>query len=292
MLYGVLCNDQGGIFDELLCFRFTANRFWLTPSPARVAEVAAYIEGRAADLNVSVTNLGYANAYLSVQGPRSRELLATLTGADLSNAGLPFGRLTEDRLGGVPKAVIARSGYSGELGYELFFPVEYAEHVWDAVATAGEPFGIRPCGMKTMRSLRIEKMYFLYGIDISGRTDPLSAGLGSIVQFDDRAFVGRAALEHIAEMGPQQRLCLLDCGAIHPIATGDAVNADGQQVATVTSADPGYTLGSTFAFAHLPVKLAVEGAEVLVTSKVVAEPIKARVLLRAPYDPDRRRLTS
>ena len=187
----------------------------------------------------------------------------------------------------VPGTVISRTGYSGELGYELFYPVEYAEHMWDAVASAGAEWEIRPCGMKTMRSLRIEKMYLLYGLDISAETDPISAGLGWTVRFDDRDFVGRAALEAIKQKGAATRLCLLDTGAIHPIVHGETVLSAGQPVATVTSGDPGFLLGKTFAFAYLPAALTADGTELQILVKDA--PVTARVVRKAPYDPDRLR---
>jgi aminomethyltransferase len=292
VLYSSLCNDSGGIIDDLTCFRFNGDRFWLSPTPSRVAAVVDSVEKLVGDLRVSVTNLGYSNAYLSVQGPKSRELLAKLTDADLSTSTLPYFRFRRGTVAGVPDAVISRTGYSGELGYELFFPIEYAEHVWDSVARAGAADDIRACGMKTMRSLRIEKMYLLYGLDITAETDPLSAGLDWTVRFDDRSFVGRAALEEIAAKSPERKLCLLDTLAgFHPIAHGEAVSIDGELISTVTSGDPGFTLGRTLAFAYLPRNAALSGTEVSIAVKDRPEPVVARVLTRAPYDPQRRQLT-
>ena len=287
VLYSSVCNDAGGIVDDLTCFRFEPGRYWLSPTPSRVATVIEAVERQLGTLSVSVTNLGYSNAYLSIQGPKSRELLGKLTDVDLSTPALPYFSCTRGTVAQVSGMVISRTGYSGELGYELFYPVEYAEHVWDAVAEAGKEWDIRPCGMKTMRSLRIEKMYVLYGLDISTDTDPLSAGLGWTVRFDDRDFVGRAALERIKAEGAKTRLCLLDTGAIHPIVHGEEVRHQGNIVSTVTSGDPGYLLGRTFAFAHLPLDLAKEGTQVQIVVKGRPEPVTASVLRKAPYDPDR-----
>jgi len=290
-LYSSICNDAGGIIDDLTCFRFSGSRFWVSPTPSRVTVVTAFLEGLAGDLNVAVTNLGYSNAYLSVQGPRSRDVLAKLTAVDLATSSLPFFTFVTGKVAGIPEAVISRTGYSGELGFELFFSVEYAEHVWDAVTEAGAPYEIRVCGMKTMRSLRIEKMYLLYGLDISTETDPLSAGIGWTVRFDDRAFSGRTALEKIAAAGIKRKLCLLDTGGFHPIVHGENVLVGGETVATITSGDPGYSLGKTLAFAYLPLALARPGTEVRVVVKERETQVVAHVLTRAPYDPERKRLT-
>jgi aminomethyltransferase len=291
VLYSTVCNDAGGIVDDLTCFRFDAGRFWLSPTPSRVQEVIDAIEPLVGSLSVSITNLGYSNAYLSIQGPRSRELLGKLTDVDLSTGVLPYFSCTRGIVAQVPRTVISRTGYSGELGYELFYPVEYAEHMWDAVAAAGAEWEIRPCGMKTMRSLRIEKMYLLYGLDIMTDTDPLSAGLGWTVRFDDRDFVGRAALERVKTEGSKRRLCLLDTGALHPIVHGEDVLYRGERVASITSGDPGHFMGKTFAFAYLPTALAKEGTQVQVVVKDQANPVVATVVQKAPYDPERRRAT-
>ncbi|WP_116136914.1 aminomethyltransferase family protein [Trinickia diaoshuihuensis] len=292
VIYSSLCTEAGGIVDDLTCFRFSGDRLWLSPTPSRVQAVMSALGKLAGDMNVTVTNLGYSNGYLSVQGPRSRELLGALTQADISSEALKYFAFTHGNLGEVPKAVISRTGYSGELGYELFFPVEFAEYVWDLVAEAGKQFDIRPCGMKTMRSLRIEKSYLLYGLDISEETDPLSAGLAWTVRFDDRQFVGRRALEEVNAKGIARCLRLIDTGAIHPIVHGEAVFHNGEVVSTVTSGDPGFHLGKTFAFAYLPRELATQGTQVQIQLADGKSAVTGTVLDRAPYDPERRRLTA
>src|SRR6202789_946240 len=142
VLYSPACNAEGGMLDDLTCFRFNPERFWVCPTPSRVAAIAAHLEEQAAGQRATVTNLGYANAELSIQGPRSRDLLATLTDTDLSTAALHYFRFAQRTLAGVPGTVISRTGYSGELGYELFYPVEYAEHLWDAVVAARAPVAL------------------------------------------------------------------------------------------------------------------------------------------------------
>jgi aminomethyltransferase len=286
-LYSPACNAAGGMLDDLTCFRFSAERFWVCPTPSRVAAITAHLEELGAGQRTVVTNLGYANAYLSIQGPRSRELLATLTDADLATAALPYFRFAQGTVAGVPGTVISRTGYSGELGYELFYPVEYAEHLWDAVVAAGAPFDLRICGMKTMRALRIEKRYLLYGLDVSIETDPLSAGVGWAVRFDDRDFLGRGALERVAARGMTRTLCLLQADGFHPIVHGEPVLVRGEVIGTVTSGDPAPTLGCTLAFAYLPAELSEAGTRVAIKDRDTA--VAAHVVAGVPYDPERRR---
>ncbi|MCP3727095.1 aminomethyltransferase family protein [Paraburkholderia sp. CNPSo 3272] len=292
VIYSSICNEKGGIIDDLTCFRFDGNRFWLSPTPSRVQAVVTAVCKLIGGRSVTVTNLGYSNAYLSVQGPSSRELLGALTDADISADALKYFNFTHGKLGDVPQAMISRTGYSGELGFELFYPVEYAEYVWGRVSDAGKQFDIRPCGMKTMRSLRIEKSYLLYGLDINEDTDPLSAGLGWTVRFDDRDFVGRGALEAVKSAGPKQHLRLIDTGAIHPIVHGEKVLHNGEQVGVVTSGDPGFHIGKTFAFAYLPSGLDSNGTQVQIQLTDGSATVTGTVVDRAPYDPERRRLTS
>jgi aminomethyltransferase len=288
-MYSPVCDAKGGMLDDLTCFRFSGDRFWISPTPSRVAAVCAHLEEQAAGLRAAITNLGYANAYLSIQGPKSRELLAKLTDTDLSTPVLPYFRFTQGTVAGIPGTMISRTGYSGELGYELFYPIEYAEHLWDSVVAAGASFDVRVCGMKTMRSLRIEKRYLLYGLDVSTETDPLSAGLGWAVRFDDRDFVGRAALERIAARGITRALCLLQTESFHPVVHGESVLVAGEVVGTVTSGDPAYTIGSTLAFAYLPAGLTQAGMRVEIKIRDRDTPVRARAVVGVPYDPERRR---
>jgi aminomethyltransferase len=289
VLYSPACDAQGGMLDDLTCFRFSADRYWVCPTPSRVSAITAHLDQQGAGQRTTVTNLGYANAYLSIQGPRSRDLLATLTDTDLATAALPYFRFAQGAVAGVPGTVISRTGYSGELGYELFYPVEYAEHLWDAVVAAGAPFDLRICGMKTMRALRIEKRYLLYGLDVSIETDPLSAGVGWAVRFDDRDFLGRAALERVAARGMTRTLCLLQADGYHPIVHGESVFAGGAMIGTVTSGDPAPTLGCTLAFAYLPAGRSEAGTRVDIRIKDGSTAVAARVVGGVPYDPDRRR---
>ena len=146
VLYSSLCNEAGGMVDDLTVYRLAGDHFWLCPTPSRVDAVDAWIRDHIDGQRAYLTNIVSGTAFLSLQGPRSRETLAAMTDLDLSTAALPYYRFTRGAVAEVP-TLVARTGYSGELGYELFFPREYAEHMWDAAFAAGEPFGIAPCGL-------------------------------------------------------------------------------------------------------------------------------------------------
>ena len=283
--YTSLCNEAGGMIDDLTCFRLSPERYWLFPTPSRVVAVVAALTAAQKSFAVAVTNLGYKNAYMSIQGPNSRRVLGRLTDADISTTALPYYSFTEATVAGVPETLLSRTGYSGELGYELFYPVEYAEHVWDRVFAAGAELGIRPCGLGALRTLRLEKKYLLYGLDANDTTTPLEAGLGWTIKFDKPHFMGKEALERQRAGGPNRRIVLIafeTLDFVPPIAASILVG--GVEIGKVTSADRGYTVGKALALGYVATPHAKEGQEVLVTGPEGAR--AGRMHLRAIYDPD------
>jgi len=290
-LYTSLCNEAGGMIDDLTCFRLSPERYWLFPTPSRVGAVLAALAAAQQGLSVTVTNLGYRNAYLSIQGPSSRKLLASLTDADLSTAALPYYSFTEATVAGVPETLLSRTGYSGELGYELFYPVEYAEHLWDRVFAAGRPLGIRPCGLGALRTLRLEKKYLLFGLDATDTTTPLEAGLGWTIKFDKEHFSGKEALERERAGGAYPRIVLIvfdTLDFVPPI--GASILVAGTEVGKVTSADRGHSVGKALALGYVAGAHARDGQDVTV---VAPDGSRAGTIhLRAIYDPDGVRVRS
>jgi len=284
-LYTSLCNEAGGMVDDLTCFRLATERYWLFPTPSRVTAVLAALAAAQKRFAVTLTNLGYKNAYLSIQGPNSRKLLSALTDADLSTAALPYYSFTEATVAGVPETLLSRTGYSGELGYEIFYPVEYAEHVWDRVFEAGHSLGIRPCGLGALRTLRLEKKYLLFGLDANDTTTPLEAGLGWTIKFEKGDFIGKAALERQRTAGIDRRIVLIAFDSLDAVpAIGAAILVGGKDVGKVTSADRGYSVGKALALGFVGPDYAKEGQEVTVATP---EGTRAgRVHLRAIYDPE------
>ncbi len=142
VLYASVCNDAGGMIDDLTVYRLGAEHYWLIATPSRAEIIERYVTEQARDRRAYVTNGVSGTAYLSVQGPRSRELLAPLTDADLSTDALPYFRFARRRWPTCRRCV-SRTGYSGELGYELYYPRDYALHMWDTLCAAGAT----PCGL-------------------------------------------------------------------------------------------------------------------------------------------------
>jgi aminomethyltransferase len=262
VLYASVCNDAGGMIDDLTAYRLGPEHYWLIATPARAEAVERHVTELARDRRAYVTNCVSGTAYLSVKGPDSRALLQQLTPADLGTDALPYFRFLSTTVADVP-TLLSRTGYSGELGYELYYPRDYALHIWDTLTSAGAT----PCGLGALRSTRMEKKYPLYGLDVSETTSPLEAGLGWAVDLDAEPFVGRDALRRQRDEGIDRLLTGIELpDLMHVPAAGDAVSdADGRALGELTSTDRGWFLGKALAMGYLPANLP-SGTSVTLTS--------------------------
>ena len=282
VLYTSFLNESGGIVDDLTIYRLGREHFWVVATPARASVVEDTLARHADGMRAYLTNTIPGTAYLSVQGPRSRELLGALTDADLSTDALPYFRFTHADVAGVP-TVLSRTGYSGELGYELYYPRDYAEGMWDAVLEAGRPLEAAPAGLGALRSVRIEKRYPLYGLDLDESTSPLEAGLGWAVDLDRDGFVGADALRRQRDDGVARTLVGLSFADLEPLPKpGDVVLADGEEIGAVTSADRGWALGRSLALAYVRPDTARQDASLTVAGDASWP---ATVSLEPFYDP-------
>lgn len=285
VVYASLCAPSGGMIDDLTCFRLAADRFWLFPTPSRIGAVVDALSKDATAYDASVSNLGYKSAYLSIQGPRSRELLSRLTAADLSTARLPFYSFTTAIVADIPGTILSRTGFSGELGYELFYPSECAEHLWDSVMRVGEDLGVTPCGLGALRSVRIEKKYPIYGLDLDETTTPYEAGIGWTVKLDKSNFAAKAELARQKIAGVSRKLMLVELADLERLpARGDRIVVDGHEAGSVSSSDRGHTVGRSIALGYIRAAQAREGVAATIE---MAGGGTARGTLRerAVYDP-------
>lgn len=286
VLYSSVCNEQGGMLDDLTCYRFTGDHYWLIATPSRAGIIEQWVIEHAREMNAYVTNCVSGTAYLSIQGPRSREALVTLTDADLGSEALPYFSMTNATVAEVP-CVVSRTGYSGELGYELYYPRDYSEHMWDAVLAAGADFGVVPAGLGALRTVRMEKKYPLFGLDLSENNTPVEANLGWTVRKSKRGYIGQDVLSRQKEDGPQRLLVGLafnDLGFLP--ATGDSIAMDGVEVGKISSADRGWWLGRSLGMGYIAAAAAQAGSEVTVTSATSGESYPATVHTRAFHDPE------
>src|SRR4029079_16257234 len=191
----------------------------------------------------------------------------------------------------VPDVRVSRTGYSGELGYELFYPVEYAEHLWSRVVEAGADLGVKPCGLGALRTLRLEKKYVLYGLDVNDTVTPIEAGLSWTVKLQKPNFVGKEALERQKREGPKGQLVLIEFETMDFVpAAGASITVDGREIGKVTSADRGYASGNPVEFEFIASDFVKDKQSVAVEGPEGRRP--GLVRLKAVYDPDGSRVKS
>jgi len=288
--YTTMCDEDGGIVDDVTVYKFGEEHFMIVTSSGPRKESAAWIAEHSQGASAYVNDVTGAIALISVQGPHSRELLASAI-EEVDFARLRFFRFQRGRLGDV-EMLVSRSGYTGELGYELYVPAEEAAWVWEELTRRGGEFGLLPYGVRAMQSLRIEKGLPLYGPDISRDVTPFHLGLDRWIKFEKRDFVGRDALLEQQAMGLDKRWVgmTLDSSKaaslndpIYNVAdiknfrekyfTGseagqqeDPFAAGSQQVGAVTSSAQGYSVGKMLALGFVDVAYAWPGAKLVVNS--------------------------
>jgi aminomethyltransferase len=200
--YAAICQEDGCVIDDCLVYRF-ADRYLLVVNASNLDKDLAWIRTYAPRFDVEVTDRTQESAILAVQGPKATEILQRLTETDLS--GIGYYRAVTGTVAG-REAIISRTGYTGEDGFELYLPNDAAVPLWNQILEAGADDGLIPCGLGARDSLRLEMGYLLYGNDLDLNHTPLEAGLGWIVKFDKGEFLGRAALERQKAEGLRQRL--------------------------------------------------------------------------------------
>ncbi|HIS11040.1 MAG TPA: glycine cleavage system aminomethyltransferase GcvT [Candidatus Avibacteroides excrementipullorum] len=232
--YSAFVNDKGGIVDDLLVYHYEENKYMLVVNAANIEKdwnwcMAHKIEG--AEFENSSDNI----AQLAIQGPKAINALQKLTDLDLSQ--IPYYTFKVGRIAGVDNVIISNTGYTGAGGFELYFYPQYADQVWNAVFEAGAEFGIKPAGLGSRDTLRLEVGFCLYGNDLDDTTSTIEAGLGWITKLvDGNNFIGRDIVERHKTEGTTRKLVgfeMIDRGI--PRQHYPLVNAEGEQIGVVTS---------------------------------------------------------
>jgi glycine cleavage system T protein (aminomethyltransferase) len=257
--YSMVCAADGGIIDDLIVYRLD-DQFLVVCNAANRDDVVEHLRALAADGDeeVSIDDESDATALIAPQGPRAAQVLAGLTDVDLAT--LKNYRSVRGEVAGIA-CLVARTGYTGEDGFELFCAAGDAERLWDAVTEAGKPLGLLPCGLASRDTLRLEAGMPLYGNELGRDVNPYEANLGRVVKLDKGDFVGRAALAEIERIGPRRRLIGLvmrDEGIArhgYPVRAEDGGNGD-DFVGTVTSGSVSPTLGERIAMALVRAEVA------------------------------------
>ncbi|HEX9050948.1 MAG TPA: glycine cleavage system aminomethyltransferase GcvT [Anaeromyxobacter sp.] len=253
--YGCLCRDSGGIVDDVVVYRRAADDLLVCVNAANRQKDHEWLAAHAGGADVKNESDDWAQ--LALQGPLAAQVLQRLTKVNLS--AIRTYRFSSGEVAGVP-CIVARTGYTGEDGFELFCPPDRARALWAALVEAGEPEQVAPAGLGARDSLRLEMAYRLYGSDMDDSTTPLEAGLAWVVKLDKGDFVGRAALVKQKEAGLTRKLVgfvLTDPGIARH---GYPVLQDGRKVGQVTSGTKSPSLGTSIGLAYVPTALAAEGS--------------------------------
>lgn len=274
--YSALLYPNGTLVDDIIVYRRGLDSFFLCVNASNADKDFAWLKEHAPKQGVLLENVSASYGQIAVQGPRARELVQKIV--DIRIADLKYYHFAEGKVLGVP-ALIARTGYTGELGYELYVPASATSKVWNALLEAGEPFGVKPCGLGARDTLRLEMGYLLYGNDMDDTTTALECGLAWITKFDKGDFIGREALLEQKERGLGRKLVGFEMvdRAIGRHGYAVRTRADETQPAgVVTSGTPSPTLGRNVGMAYVPATHAALGTEIYVD--VRGEPKKARVV--------------
>lgn len=248
--YSAIVAETGGILDDCVVYRLGEAEYMMVVNAANIDRDWAHVQAHLPADGVTARDISDEISLLAVQGPRAAELLATLANVPLD--GVEFYWKTDGEVAGV-ETIISRTGYTGEDGFELYFPRQHSRAVWEAIESAGHDYGLRPCGLGARDTLRLELKYTLYGNDIDETTNPYEAGLGWIVKPDKGDFVGRQALKTIADEGPERRLVGFRIAAERAIPRpGYPVTIEGEPVAEVRSGAMSPTLGYGIGTCYLP----------------------------------------
>jgi 4-methylaminobutanoate oxidase (formaldehyde-forming) len=288
-IYTQLCNDRGGIECDLTMTRTAPDSWYVVTGAAFGAHDMGWIRDNSpADGSVVVRDLTSARAVLNLCGPRSRDVLQAVCEDDVSNAAFPYATARELTIGSAPVLAL-RIGYTGELGWEMHIPTEYAAHVYDTLKAAGAALGIVDVGYRAVDTMRMEKGYLYWSTDITPDTTPWEAGLGWRVSLKKGDFLGRDALVAQKEGGVSRRLCTFTLESMAYPVSGEAIIVDDRVVGFTTSANFGHTVGKPVVYGYLPVELL---DRTQFTIEVYGEPIPAIRHDRPLYDPTSARLKS
>jgi len=251
--YGLLTNERGTIVDDVIVYRISDGEYMMVVNAANIAKDRAHV---LAHLNedVALDDRSYSTALVAIQGPRAAGILAAETDADVVS--LPSFGVTQGRVAGA-RATLARTGYTGEDGFEIFVANADAAKVWDALLLAGRAEGIKPIGLGARDTLRLEARFSLYGNDIDETTDPIEAGLGWTCKLD-KDFTGRDVIAAKKAEGPKRKIAgLVVEGGV--ARHGHEMTQDGAVVGRVTSGTYGPTVEKNIALAYVPTPLSKLG---------------------------------
>ena len=256
--YSGLLYEHGGFVDDILVHKVSDDEYFICVNASNQDKDFAHIFAES-HFHASVENAGARYAQIAIQGPKALAVCQKLTLTEL--APIRYYWFIDGEFAGIP-ARIARTGYTGEDGFEVYVSPDAATAVWDAIFAAGEEFAIAPCGLGARNTLRLEAKMALYGHEIDATTSPLEADLAWMVKFDKPNFIGKAALEKQKAAGITRKLTGFEMIGRGIGRDGYEIGIDGAKVGWVTSGGPAPTLGKNIGLCYLPVANAVPGQKI------------------------------
>lgn len=276
--YSAMCFDDGGIVDDLLIYMLAENSYMIVVNASNIEKDWEWMKKHCPS-DVEFVNKSDETALLAIQGPKSLETMQKLTSSNLS--AIPYYNFVQGSIAGV-EMIISRTGYTGELGFEIYFGVTHAEKIWNTIFDAGKEFGITPIGLGARDTLRLEMGYCLYGNDIDQTTNPIEANLGWITKLNKGEFVAKSILEKTKTDGPKRKLVgmLLSDKAVPRHGYPLVVNGENVGVVTSGTFAPSLEKGIAMGYVNAPYNEIGSRISIDVRGKLVAATIVALPFLK------------
>ncbi|MFH2130369.1 MAG: FAD-dependent oxidoreductase [bacterium] len=293
VVYTPLLNERGGYESDFTITRIGENQYFLVTAVGTTVRDFDYLKRHIPDdARVHITDVTHGYSLLALMGPKSRDLLVTLTDADLSNTAFPYATAQQIDVG-YARAWALRMSYVGELGWELYLPTGFTLPVFDRIMAAGEKMALKLVGMQAVNSLRLETGYRHWESDITPDDTPYEAGLGFAVKLDKGDFIGRDALIRQKETGMTQRLVMFTLDDPHPLLFGnEPIFRNGAHVGELSSGAYGFKIGTAVGMGYVKNPAGVSNEWIKAGSyqiEVEGERYVATLHLRSPYDPHNER---
>jgi aminomethyltransferase len=276
--YSCFPNENGGIVDDLICYRIKENTYLLVVNASNIDKDWAWISKYNTNFGATLRNLSDDFSLLAIQGPKAVEAMQSLSSLDL--AAIPFYKFKVGDFAGIEHVIISATGYTGAGGFEIYCKNNEVKQIWDAVFEAGKSYGIKPIGLAARDTLRTEMGYCLYGNDIDDTTSPMEAGLGWITKFT-KDFVNHQALAKQKEDKPTRKLVAFEMlEKSIPRHDYEIVDANGKIIGKVTSGTMSPSLGKGIGMGYVSSEFASLGSEIFVQIRKNAMPA---VVVKLPF---------
>jgi aminomethyltransferase len=268
--YSCFPNENGGIVDDLICYRIKENQYLLVVNASNIEKDWNWISKYNEEFGAKLRDLSDDYSLLAIQGPKAVEAMQSLSSLDLAD--IPFYKFKVGDFAGVEHVIISATGYTGSGGFEIYCKNDEVEQVWNKVFEAGEEFGIKPIGLAARDTLRTEMGYCLYGNDIDDTTSPIEAGLGWITKFT-KEFVNHEALAKQKAEKPSRKLVAFELNERGIPRQGyDIVNVEGNKIGNVTSGTMSPSLSKGIGLGYVPLDSSKLGTEIFIQVRKKAIP--------------------